>query len=420
MNEPLQDALSYLATFGLHGFIAQFWLVLAFDIPRYLAAFLSLLLVRPRPRSADPQDLTVSILIAGHSEGGPVLRTIAALREQSRPPDEIVLVSDGSTDGMAAVAAALQRKGTVRVAHATGLRAGKSAAVNLALRSCTGDIVVVVDCDCSFDRHAIRNILRCFADPGIDAACGNVVVRNPRASVTTAVQALEYLISISLGKQALDRWTQVSCISGAFGAFRRRAMLDAGGLDAGGGEDLDLTLRLRRAGRRIAFAEDALCYTDVPVTPGALMRQRMRWERDAVRLRFRKHGEVLNPRSPHFSLAEVAHEAEFLLFNVIGALALPVYVAWLFIVYGTTAPSILIAAQALVLALDLITALLAAVMTPGRPGRHGGLLLWVPAYSLYNGVFMRLFRAVAYIEEWVFRSSYRDQYVPAKVHARRA
>ena len=77
---------------------------------------------------------------------------------------------------------------------------------------------------------------------------GNIVVRNPKASLIAAFQAIEYLISISQGKQAANLTNQMTCVSGAFGAFRRSALEGVGGLDAGGGEDLDVTLSLRKAG----------------------------------------------------------------------------------------------------------------------------------------------------------------------------
>ena len=72
------------------------------------------------------------------------------------------------------------------------------------------------------------------------------------------------LLSISLGKRIAAMFDQVVCVSGAFGAFRREALDDVAALDAGGGEDLDITLRLRRRGWGIVFVEDAVCYTDVP------------------------------------------------------------------------------------------------------------------------------------------------------------
>ena len=166
------------------------------------------------------------------------------------------------------------------------------------------------------------------------AVAGNIVVRNADHSVITGFQAIEYMISISQGKQAADLTDQMTCVSGAFGAFRRVALNRVGGLDAGGGEDLDVTLRLRQAGWRTLFAPEAICYTNAPETLAVLIRQRFRWERDAVRLRYRKHRDLLNPFSSRFSVRELLHEIEFAVFNVGSAIIFPIYIVWLFVTYG--------------------------------------------------------------------------------------
>ncbi len=72
-------------------------------------------------------------------------------------------------------------------------------------------------------------------------------------------------------------------VSGAFGAFRRTALDSVNGLDVGGGEDLDVTIRMRCAGWRMGFAADAICYTDVPDTMRSFLSLRYRWEGDAMR-----------------------------------------------------------------------------------------------------------------------------------------
>jgi len=59
----------------------------------------------------------------------------------------------------------------------------------------------------------------------------------------------------------------------SFSAFRKTALESVLGLDAGGGEDLDLTLRLRKAGWGVWFSPESICYTDVPDTFAAFIRQ---------------------------------------------------------------------------------------------------------------------------------------------------
>ena len=179
----------------------------------------------------------------------------------------------------------------------------------------------------------------------------------------------------------------------------------------------DPALRLRRAGWKIGFAEKAICYTDTPATMTALTKQRFRWERDAVRLRYRKYIGLINPFSKRFQPMELLHEFEFLLFNVIGAVALPLYCLWLFATFGELAFVILIGAQAGLLLVDFLVLLLAAHATPRAEAAR--LFFFLPAYSLFNGIFMRFIRLAAYIQEWIYDASYADSYVPVKVHQQR-
>ncbi len=417
MTGTIAQALDYLTAQSFASLLKLYWFVIIFEIPKYFFSFLLVLLVR-RPdvpvAESGPGKGRVSVLVAGHSEEDAIERCVLGMREQSRVPDEIIVVSDGSTDRMPAKLGELLRRGLIDQAHSTELRAGKSAGTNMAARWAKGDIVVNIDCDCSFDRHAVRNVIAPLADPEVVAVSGNILVRNEQASLITTFQAIEYLITISLGKQAADRLGQVSCVSGAFGAFRKSAFEAVGGLDAGGGEDLDLTLALRRTGGKIRFIEDAICYTDVPETLTALVKQRFRWERDAVHLRYRKHGELLNPFSRSFRLSEAIHELEFLGFNVLAAAVLPFYILWLFTQYGTFAFIVLLSAQAGLLLLDCATFLIAAYATPKVNAMR--LIPYLPGYSIFNSVYMRSVRLAAYLQEWVFKASYRDTYVPDKVH----
>jgi cellulose synthase/poly-beta-1,6-N-acetylglucosamine synthase-like glycosyltransferase len=416
--QPLADGIIYLTAQSGESLLRLFWFVAIFEFPRYTLSFLSVAAILFYPKGKQyPYLGKVTVLIAGHNEEESIERCVQALHEQSRPPDEIIVVSDGSADRMPEKLRDLQDAGLITEGHSTQVRAGKSAALNLALSRATGDIVIIVDCDCTFDRHALRDILEPFADPRVGAVAGNIVVRNANRNLITAFQAIEYLISISQGKQASDLTDQVSCISGAFGAFRIQALRGVGGYDAGGGEDSDVTLSLRKAGWKTVFASEALCYTDVPEKLGVLVRQRFRWERDAVHLRYRKHSDLINPFSPRFSLRELTHEVDFLVFNLGSAVFFPIYIVWLIATFGELGVIILIGAQAGMLLLDGAAFTLAALVTPRV--NAVGLLPYVPGYSFFNGFLMRFVRLGAYLEEWIFRASYRDTYVPQKVHRAR-
>ena len=414
-------ALDFLTSQSAEGLVRLFWFTLSLEIPRYICGFIALGLAGAsldRRRASIghiPRALrtSVSVMVVGHNEADALERCLRSLHEQTLRPMDVVIVSDGSVDGMAAVASRLVRQGLAHHALAVDLRGGKSAGFNLALAACRGQIVVNVDCDCSYDRFALENIVAPFNDPKVGAASGEIKPRNGRTSLVARMQEIEYLLSISVGRRVATILNQVSCVSGGFGAFRRTAVVQVGGCDAGGGEDLDLTLRLRGAGWRIAFAADAICYTDVPAKLWALIRQRLRWERDAIRLRCRKHRRMLTNPGHRSGFAEAANQWDFLIFELTATLVFPCYLVWLFTVYGGLALPILLAMQFGLLLLD--TAVLAVASFCVPRGVPLGLLPYMPGYAIYSGWVMRPVRLLAFLQEWFLFGSRQDNYVPAKV-----
>ncbi|MDX2258383.1 MAG: glycosyltransferase [Hyphomicrobiaceae bacterium] len=415
----LELSLSLLASQSATALMLAFWYTLVFEVPRYLCGFLALAALsgsagrharRVESRIARPR-ITVGVI--GHNEADALERCVRSLHEQSIGGLEIVIVSDGSNDGMARIAQRLVREGLAAKSFATDLRSGKSAGLNLAIGAASGDIFVVVDCDCSYDRFAIEAIVAPFDDPRIGAVAGDIVPRNPTASLVARFQSIEYLTSITVGKRVGDALRLVDCISGAFGAFRLAALRGVGCFDVGGGEDLDLTMRLRAAGWSIAFQPEAICYTDVPVRLWGLVRQRLRWERDSVRIRYRKYGRFMNPWRREFRILEAVHQWDFLLFGVLGAIIFPVYIVWLFQAYGDFALVIVIASQLALFGLDALMLLLAAIAA-GRPAFWPNLP-YLLGYSVFQSYVMRLVRLWAYIEEWLLFASVNDNYVPLKV-----
>ena len=65
------------------------------------------------------------------------------------------------------------------------------------------------------------------------------------------------------------------------------------------------------------------------------------------------------------------------------------------------------------LVLDGIAAL-SALAIVGRPG-SSRLLPYVVCFGAFQAYLVRCIRLVAYVQEWVFRSSYRDNFVPQRV-----
>ena len=95
----------------------------------------------------------------------------------------------------------------------------------------------------------------------------------------------------------------VALISGAFGLFRRDALIDVGGYDGTAiGEDMDLTLRLqayyreRKRPIRIAHVPLPVCWTQAPEDWQSLRAQRCRWRRGLLQVLWRQRRMIGNPR----------------------------------------------------------------------------------------------------------------------------
>jgi biofilm PGA synthesis N-glycosyltransferase PgaC len=413
------SALSFLRSLDATSAILLFWYTIVLEIPRYTigAVVVCGISLWKRPTSFPIwTDLTLSVILAGHNEEKPLRASIEALAEQTilatRGPIEVIVVDDGSTDRMFEVAKDLQREGKIDSVLRLEHRGGKSAAINLGLSACTGDIVVISDVDTTFDRSAFAELLGYFADPRVGAVSGSLGVRNASASLLTRHQAIEYAIGIALGRIVQDSLGILSIVSGAFGAFRRAALEQVGGQDVEVGEDADLTMKLRRAGWRIRFAPDAHALTDAPETVSALIAQRLRWDRGLITIWIRKYRSVFDPRQSTFRLIDVAALVDMIVFQVLLALAFPVYLFWLFYYFGGLAGTILAATLVGLVVLNLVSFVAAAAIGIETPFRF---VLYLPLYTILQLSLMRVVRIIAFTQEFIFRSSYRDPYVPARV-----
>ena len=293
--------------------IKFFPFVLLFELPVQLFVMLGALrrhLAEKRAARATPTPYfpRVSCIITCYSEGKDVQKTIRTLTEQLYAGHiELLAIVDGSVqnrptlEALKALVPYVDRSPRRRLHVIPKIqRGGRVSSLNQGLALATGEIVMALDGDTSFDNDMIRNAVRHFADPNVVAVAGNLRVRNVRDTLVTRLQALEYMLSIHLSRCGLDAFNLVNNISGAFGVFRRRFITQIGGWDSGSAEDLDLTLRIKKYfGRnprlRIRFEPRAMGHTDVPRTMSQFLRQRLRWDGDLSYLYLRKFRHALRP-----------------------------------------------------------------------------------------------------------------------------
>jgi len=230
---------------------------------------------RERHHSFDePIRPAVSVVIAAYNEETVIARTIRAVLANAYEPLEIIVIDDGSHDGTANEVRANFGEAVTLLEQANG---GKASALNLGIAVAKGEIIIALDADTVFARDTIEKLVRHFRDPIVGAVAGNVKVGN-RMNPLTHWQSIEYVTSQNLDRRAYAIINSVTVVPGAVGAWRREAILQAGGYTTDTmAEDMDLTWRIRRIGWRIETESSAIGYTEAPDSFRALFKQRFRW-----------------------------------------------------------------------------------------------------------------------------------------------
>lgn len=400
--------------------------ILCFDVPRYFVGAFVLFLVDILRRTlalipggphddVEPEPFlpSVSLVIAGYNEADTIAHTLASVHA-AYPKLQLIVVDDGSSDGMEREARrfAAQHPGTVVLTRKE--RGGKSSALNFAIPFVRGEVVVCLDADSHLDAGAIQRIVQPLRAPGVGAVCGNLKVRNGPTNLVTRLQALEYRRSIFMGRQVASYLGLLGIVSGAFGAFRTDALRRVQGWDVGPGEDGDLCLRLRKLGYQIVFEPSATCHTNSPTSWYLLFKQRRRWEWAVVTFECRKHIDLIFPWAPGFTLSNGFLMIDRWLYGVILPLFFWFWIAW-FGSWASWAEIGFVACVGLVayLVIDLLLHLLILYFSPCKRDDLQAML-WLPLMPFYQ-LFLRFVTTVAVLEELFWRKSYQDNFVPAKV-----
>ncbi|MET0309066.1 MAG: glycosyltransferase [Sphingomonas sp.] len=219
---------------------------------------------------------TVSVIIPAYNEERVIEGSIRRVLASDYPAIELIVADDGSKDATSAIVAR-EFGDDPRVLLLTLENGGKASALNRALQSAKGEVIIALDADTQFEPETISRLARWFVDPELGAVAGNAQVGN-RVNLVTRWQAVEYITAQNLERRALAGFNAITVVPGAVGAWRRAA------LDAVGGypedtlaEDQDLTIAIQRAGWRVSYDTDAVAWTEAPESFKSLAKQRYRW-----------------------------------------------------------------------------------------------------------------------------------------------
>jgi len=302
--------------------------------------------------------IPISIIIPCYNEEKTICETVKSLLILNYPEIEIIVVNDGSTDNTLSTLIhefRLKRAdieyteqiptSSVRAIYATiripqliildKYNGGKADSLNAGVNLARYPLICSIDADSIIEKNAFHKLVYPFLKDETTIAVGGMVriangseieggvlkkVALPK-NILVQHQILEYLRAFLTNRIGFEKLNSLLIISGAFGLFKRSAILELGGYRHSIGEDMELTLRLHQYMRanhkpyRIDFVADAECWTQVPSDFASLYSQRTRWHTGLLDSLWSHKDMLLNPKYGNVGLFSLPY---FWLFELFG------------------------------------------------------------------------------------------------------
>lgn len=265
----------------------------------------------------------ISIIVPAYNEEVTIAQTVRSLLNLDYRTYEIIVVNDGSKDNTANLVIdtfklhQVQRpvrrqvpcKNPVSIYEGVGPNrvpitlitkenGGKADSINMGINAAKFPYFVCMDADSILQRDSLTKIATPVLENQNVIAVGSMIrisndsvfkdgqlvqLRLPKKMIP-AFQVLEYERSFLASRILLDKFNANLIISGAFGLFRKDAVINVGGYQVGSmGEDMELIVKLHSYYRSnqlpysIKYAYDAVCWTQAPERLRDLIKQRKRW-----------------------------------------------------------------------------------------------------------------------------------------------
>ena len=243
----------------------------------------------------------VSIIVPAYNEEVNAVRTVNNLLQQNYPRLQIIFVDDGSKDNtFKIVNEAFLNTPNVQV-H-TKANGCKASALNYGINLADTAYVVCIDADTQLKFDAVWQLMKKFDNEKVGAVAGNVKVGN-EINMITKWQSIEYITSQNFDRRAFDLLNCITVVPGAIGAFKKEAIIKAGGFTTDTlAEDCDLTMRLHRNNYLVRNCNEAISYTEAPETMRQFMRQRFRWSFGVIQCFWKHRDAVFNPKYKNFGM----------------------------------------------------------------------------------------------------------------------
>jgi len=240
---------------------------------------------------------SISVLIPMHNEEKVLHFVLDSLLKCDYDSDkiEIIPINDNSSDRTKEMLDEYaSRYPIIKPLHRQGGVRGKPAGLNDAMAIAKNEIAIIFDADYRPGVNLLKVLAAAFVDPKIGAVMGRVVPYNTNTNMLTRLLNMERTGGYQADQQARYNMGLIPQYGGTTGAFRRELIRETGGFNVKIlAEDTELTMRLYTKGYKVAYANMAECYEEVPETWKVRSTQIRRWARGHNTVMFRYTHKVL-------------------------------------------------------------------------------------------------------------------------------
>jgi cellulose synthase/poly-beta-1,6-N-acetylglucosamine synthase-like glycosyltransferase len=250
----------------------------------------------PRPLRRGDHFPPLSLIIAVHNGERALARKLEATLAQDYPaPLQVIVSSDGSSDGTAAVAASFAARGVELVSHPQ--RQGKEAAQARAIARAQGELLVFTDLTSELAPGALRALVRPFADPAVGAVSSEDDV-DPEAGEGAYVR-----YEMALRRLESEATTLIG-VSGS-GFAIRRSLASPWPTDLA--SDFRVALEAARRGLRAVAEPEARVRVPITHDTGVEWQRKVRTVSRGIAVLL-AHRELLHPRFGRAALSVWGHK----------------------------------------------------------------------------------------------------------------
>jgi poly-beta-1,6-N-acetyl-D-glucosamine synthase len=165
---------------------------------------------------------SISIILVVRNEESCVESKLRSLLSMKYPAEqvEVIVVSDGSTDGTNRILSSLAQDPRLRVLQQEQ-PCGKAEGINGALQIARGEIVVFTDARQTIENDSVLRLMDNFADPSVGCASGQLILGDPAAGENASGMGLYWKIE-KINRELESSSGSVVGATGALYAIRRR------------------------------------------------------------------------------------------------------------------------------------------------------------------------------------------------------